>query len=171
MQRPASLKKVSKKRRSGELLIAQTRDLARVREMLSGAAMLTAGIEWPPACYLIAFFGEEPVGVVGIEPKLDAALIRSLYVAAPMRRRGIGAALVAAARKAAHTRGARHLYLFTEDAGGFFLRLGFEPAAVANTMDALAGAPQVEFYRAHPEEFGCHAAFHLDISADGLIQR
>jgi len=160
-----------RKHRAGELVIEQTRNLVPVREMLTRAGMMTDGIECPAACYLVAYVGDEAVGVVGVEPKIDAALIRSLYVNESMRGRGIGAALVAAARKAAHTRGARHLYLFTKDAGEFFSRAGFEPAQTALAMGALAGAPQVEFYRTHPEEFGCEAAYHLDISGDGVIER
>ncbi len=94
-----------RKHRPGELVIEQTRDLIRVREILASAGMMTEGIEWPAACYILAFNGDESIGVVGIEPKIDAALIRSLFVKASMRRRGIGAALVAAARKSrAHSR-------------------------------------------------------------------
>ena len=160
-----------RKHRPGELVIEQTRDLARVREILDGGGMTADGIEWPAACYLLAFIGDEPVGVVGVEPKIDAALIRSLYVVDSMRRRGIGAALVAAARKAAHSRGACHLYLFGTGAGAFFRRLGFEPASVADTVAALRGAPQVEYYRTRPDELAREVAFHLDISRDGLIDR
>ena len=160
-----------RKHREGELAIEQTRDIARVRTMLSGAGMLADGVEWPAACYLLAFLGDDVVGVVGIEPELDAALIRSLYVIDSMRRRGIGAALVAAARKAAHTRGARHLYLFSSGARDFFTRLGFSKAAVGDVVAALGGVPQVEYYGARPEELAREVAFHLDISGDGIIQR
>ena len=160
-----------RKHREGELVIEQTRDIARVRAMLTAAGMLTDGIEWPAACYLLAFYGNDAVGVIGVEPQIDAALIRSLYVIDSMRRRGIGAALVAAARKAAHTRGARHLYLFSTDAGDFFMRLGFEPAALADVIAALPGVPQVEYYRARPAELARELVFHLDISRDGLIER
>src|SRR5690242_11980894 len=113
-----------RKHRPGELVIEQTRDLTRVREILASAGMMTEGIEWPAACYILAYNGDDAIGVIGVEAKIDAALIRSLYVEAPMRKRGIGAALLAAARKAAHTRGARHLYLFSTDAGNFFERQG-----------------------------------------------
>jgi N-acetylglutamate synthase-like GNAT family acetyltransferase len=160
-----------RKHRAGELVIEQTRDLERVRAMLARAGMTTDGIDWPAACYIVAYLGDEAVGVIGVESKLDAALLRSLYVNESMRGRGIGAALVTAARKAAHTRGARHLYLFTRDAGEFFERLAFEPTDTASVMSALAGAPQVEYYRAHPEELGSEAAYHLDISGDGVIER
>ena len=160
-----------RKHRAGELVIEQTRDLERVRAMLARAGMSTDGIEWPAACYIVAYVGDEAVGVIGVESKIDAALLRSLYVNESMRGRGIGAALVTAARKAAHTRGARHLYLFTRDAGEFFERLAFEPTDTASVMSALAGAPQVEYYREHPEELRSEAAYHLDISGDGVIER
>lgn len=160
-----------RKHRQGELVIEQTRDLARVRELIAGAGMMTEGIDWPAACYLLAYDGDEVIGVVGVEAKIDAALIRSLYVKESTRKRGIGAALVAAARKAAHTRGAAHLYLLTKDAGEYFVRLGFEPVGLSRVMYAMAGAPQVDYYRAHPEECACEAGFHLDISGDGVIER
>jgi N-acetylglutamate synthase-like GNAT family acetyltransferase len=160
-----------KKHRPGELAIEQTRDLDLVRAMLERAAMLTGGLDAPSSCYLIAYIGDEPVGLVGIEPRLDAALIRSLYVADAMRSQGIGAKLVTAARKAAHTRGARHLYLFSTDAGEFFRRLGFEKVPAEETIKAMRGAPQAEYYRAHPDELACEVTWHLDISQDGVIER
>jgi N-acetylglutamate synthase-like GNAT family acetyltransferase len=139
--------------------------------MLADAGMIIDGLEWPPACYILAYFGMELVGVVGVEPMLDAALIRSLYVIGAMRRRGIGAALAVAARKAAHTRGAKSLYLFSTDAGGFFKRLGFVEVPAAQLVDALGGAPEVEYYRSRPEELAREIAWYLDISQDGVILR
>jgi len=160
-----------RKHRAGELVIEQTRDLALVREMLTRAGTMTDGIQWPAACYLVAYLGDEAAGVIGVESKIDAALIRSLYVNESMRRRGIGGALVAAARKAAHTRGARHLYLFSTEAGGFFKRHGFTTVAVAEVIAAIPGVPQVDYYRARPDELAREVAYHLDISADGVIER
>lgn len=159
------------KKQEGKLIIEQTRDLESVRTMLAGAGMITEGLEWPPACYLVAYFGTEPVGVVGVEPSLDAALIRSVYVVDAMRGRGIGAELVGAARKAAHTRGARALYLLSSEAGEFFKRLGFVEVPVAQLVAALGAAPQVKYYRARLEELAREVAWYLDISQDGIILR
>jgi N-acetylglutamate synthase-like GNAT family acetyltransferase len=160
-----------RKKQEGKLIIEQTRDLDVVRAMLSAAGMISEGLEWPPACYLVAYFGIEAVGVVGVEPSLDAALIRSLYVVEPMRGRAIGADLVTAARKAAHTRGARSLYLFSTDTGDFFKRLGFVNVPVAQVLAALGAAPLVKYYGAHPDEFARERAWSLDISQDGVILR
>ena len=160
-----------RKHRAGELVVEQTRDFAVVRAMLARGGLMTEGIEWPAACYIVAYFGDDAVGVVGVEPKIDAALIRSLYVDESMRRRGIGAALIAAARKAAHTRGARHLYLFSTDAGEFFERHGFKTVTVEDVIAAIRGVPQVDYYRARPAELAREVAYHLDISGDGVIER
>jgi amino-acid N-acetyltransferase len=160
-----------RKHRAGELVIEQTRDLVRVREMLARGGLTIDGIEWPAACYLMAYFGDEAVGVVGVEPKIDAGLIRSLYVEESMRRRGIGASLIAAARKAAHTRGARHLYCFSAEAGSLFERQGFAKVPVEDVVRAMPGVPEVEFFLARPDELAREVAYHLDISRDGVIER
>jgi N-acetylglutamate synthase-like GNAT family acetyltransferase len=160
-----------RKKQEGKLVIEQTRDLKIVRAMLSDAGMSIDGLEWPAACYLVAYFGTEAVGVVGIEPSLDAALIRSLYVIAKMRARGIGSDLIAAARKAAHTRGARALYLFSADGGDFFKRFGFVAAPVPQLLAALSAVPMVKSYRASAAESGHELAWYLDISQDGVILR
>ncbi len=133
--------------------------------------MISEGVGWPPACYLLAYWGKDPVGVIGVEPMLDCALIRSLCVKDSMRRRGIGAALIREARKAAHTRGARSLYLFSTGAGAYFGRFGFERVPVDQLVSALPGTPQVEYYRARPDELALEAAWFLDISKDGIIVR
>ena len=66
---------------------------------------------------------------------MDAAVIRSLGVVEAMRRRGIGAALVNAARKAAHTRGARRLYALGRRGEEYLLRFGFERVAATQMID------------------------------------
>ncbi len=158
--------------RPGELVIAQSRNLAAVRALLEAGDMITYGIQWPAACYLIAFFGDDPVGVVGVEPKIDAALVRSLYVVESMRRRGIAGLLMAAARKAAHTRGARTLYLFAPPGvRKFFERIGFSEVGAERVLNTMRGAPEVEYYQAHPSALALELAFALDISNDGLIAR
>ena len=160
-----------RKKQEGKLIIEQTRDLESVRAMLNRARLTDVGLEWPPACYLIAYFGADLVGVVGVEPMLDAALIRSLYVRDAMRHRGIGAELLHAARKAAHTRGARSLYLFSTGAGPFFRRAGFVEVPVAQLVSTLSGTPEVDWYKSRPDDLAREVAWYLDISQDGVILR
>jgi N-acetylglutamate synthase-like GNAT family acetyltransferase len=122
---------------------------------------------------------------------VDAALLRSLMVIEPMRRRGIGAALVAAARTAAHTRGTRTLYAIAlkrlapagapaADASmrvaefataGYFERFGFVPETTENLIAALAGTFVVDYLRARPDQLARCEVLSLDISNDGVIVR
>ena len=133
--------------------------------------MVTDGVEWPAAGYLIAWLGNGAVGLAGIEPKLDAALIRSVWVRESMRRRGIGSALFTAARKAAQARGVRHLYMLGGETTDSLNRFGFQQVAIDDLVAAPAGTPMVEYYRARPDDLAGQPAWHVDISSDGVIRR
>lgn len=160
-----------RKRREGQLSVEQARDLAVVRAILARNAMPAEGIAWAPGCYIVAYFGDEPVGAVGVEPILDVALMRSLCVVESMRRRGVGATLIGAARKAAHTRGVRSLYAFGCGAGDYLRRFGFTQIPTSQSITALAGTPGVRFYQERAEKLARDSAFLLDISQDGIISR
>jgi N-acetylglutamate synthase-like GNAT family acetyltransferase len=120
-------------------------------------------------------------GIIGIETIVDMAVIRSLAVSEAMRRRGIGTALVGAARKAAHTRGARKLYALgrrgqdciSRDgiSQDYMLRFGFEPVALTAMVEDLDGTFTAGYLRAHPEQLARIDALGLDISRDGVIER
>jgi len=88
-----------------------------------------------------------------------------------MRRRGIGAALVGAARKAAHTRGARRLYAFGGDGIGYLDRFGFEWVAPGEMIADLDGTFIAGYFGSRPEAFVRLATMRLDISRDGVIER
>ena len=163
---------IRRRRVEGELVVEQTRDLVGVAAMLTAAGMTTEGITWPAGCYLMAYLGREPVGVVGIETKVDAALMRSLVVIEPMRRRGVGKALVEAARAAAHTRGGRRLYCFADGVANDYLkRFGFKPASIGEVQNVLSGTFMVDNLRTWPDKISqCHTLC-LDISHDGVVIR
>lgn len=165
-------KKIRRPRIPGEIVIEQSRDAALLARMLGAAAMTTAGIDAPGGCFLAAFDGAEAAGVIGVETRVDAALLRSLYVREPLRRRGIGAALVAAARLAAHTRGARRLYAIAraDAARDWFFKRGFSSASAASILAAMAGTPYREYLTANCDPAGL-SGFALDISNDGVIER
>lgn len=160
-----------RKKADGILTIEQTRDSAAVRSLLSRAGMIDYGIESSASCYLVAYDGSAAVGVIGVETKVTVALVRSLLVLVQFRHRGIATKLFAAARKAAHTRGARELYLLSTEAAGFWKRMGFAEVPVADLLLRLDGVPQVEYYQARPAELAREVAWRLDISRDGVIDR
>jgi N-acetylglutamate synthase-like GNAT family acetyltransferase len=173
----SATQKVAARRRraAGELYIAQTADLAAAGAVLAdageAAGIITGGLDAPGACWIAASIGNAISGVVGVETIVDAAVIRSLAVAEAMRRRGIGAALVNAARKAAHTRGARRLYALGRRGEDYLLRFGFERIAGTEMIDDLAGTFTADYLRAHPGELARMDPLRLDISRDGVIER
>jgi N-acetylglutamate synthase-like GNAT family acetyltransferase len=173
---PATQKVAARRRRApGELYVAQTADLAAAVAILAdageAAGIITGGLDAPGACWIAASIGNAISGVVGVETIVDAAVIRSLAVAEAMRRRGIGAALVNGARKAAHTRGAQRLYALGRRGEDYLLRFGFERIAGTEMIDDLADTFTADYLRAHPGELARMDPLRLDISRDGVIER
>jgi N-acetylglutamate synthase-like GNAT family acetyltransferase len=166
-------KKARPRRAPGEFGIEQTRDLAPVRAILEAAGLSIEGLEWHAACYLLAYQGDTPIGTAGIEPRVDAALLRSVAVDEPRRRHGVGEALVKAARVAAHTRGARTLYTLTPQSHlGWFRRLGFAPVTLGQLQGALAGTFLLGYLSDHQAvALNELIPLAIDIAADGVIER
>jgi N-acetylglutamate synthase-like GNAT family acetyltransferase len=166
-------KKAYSRRSPHEFGIEQARDPALVRAILDSTGLCTEGLDWPSACYLAAYQGDVPIGTVGIEARVDAALMRSLAVLEPMRHRGIGEALVKAARVAAHTRGARSLYTLASGQHlAWFTRFGFAPVPIATLKHALTGTFLVDYLRANQSDrLEQLTAMAVDITNDGVIER
>jgi N-acetylglutamate synthase-like GNAT family acetyltransferase len=166
-------KKAYQRRAPGEIGIEQTHDLSPVRTMLQGLGLSVEGLDWAAACYLLAYQGDSPIGAVGIEPRIDGAFLRSLAVVEPMRRHGVGMALVKAARVAAHTRGARTLYtLIPSSHFEWFERQGFVPIQLAELKRALAGTFLIDHLSEHqPGVLDEMSALAVDIANDGVIER
>ena len=80
---------------------------------------------------LVALEGKELLGTVclkvhDMDTRLDLTpWLAGLYVSAPRRRQGIGAALVSAIEKTAHDLGVEKLYLYTPESEGFYSRFGW----------------------------------------------
>jgi N-acetylglutamate synthase-like GNAT family acetyltransferase len=164
-------KKIRRWRRSGELSVEQVHDRAVIAAMLDKAgraarAVFTGGAE----CFLISYWGNDPVGIAGLETAVDAALIRPLFVLDAMRRRGIGVSLVRAARVAARARGARTLYVAAPARRiDYFSRLGFAEGDFAKLLEVFGQASMLE--RTSLGNVRKCRALRLDISRDGLIER
>lgn len=88
-------------------------------------------------------------GAVGIEPRGDAALLRSLAVAPAARDRGLGACLVDAAEEAARRQDSHAIYLLTTTAADYFAAHGYEriersalPPPIQETEEARCLCPE-----------------------------
>ena len=167
-------KKIRRTRAPGELAIAQIGDRELIARLLDEAGVARAS-DAPGACFMAAYAGDEAVGVAvgvaGVECRVDAAMITVLWVREPMRGRGIGAALLAAARLAAHTRGARRLHVIADEAaGGWLIGRGFAAEPAAAIVAAMAGAAGAAAMIEKIATAGW-SGFALDVSGDGIIER
>ena len=119
----------------------QTHDPALITAMLHRAVTAASGLGQSAECFLIAYLGDDPVGIAGLETEVDAALMLPLFVVENMRRHGVGASLISAVRLAAHTRGARTLYAAVPTTSvGYFARFGFEETNLAELFKAFGHA-------------------------------
>jgi N-acetylglutamate synthase-like GNAT family acetyltransferase len=164
-------KKIRRRRLPGEVVVEQTQDAAVIARMLDRAGMTVSGdFTCSAGCFLIAYLGDDPIGIVGLETEVDAALMHPLFVLQEMRRRGVAAHMVSAVRMAAHTRGARVLYAtvpapFVD----YFLRFGFAETSLAELAKAFGQASTVQ--RTWLDNRPVCRAVRLDMSRDGLIER
>jgi amino-acid N-acetyltransferase len=113
----------------GSIDAAQPADMPAIRALLA-ANRLPEG-DLTPA-HLGSFWIERDaaglVGVVGLEPRGRAALLRSLAVRTDARGRGLGAALLEHAERQARAIGVETLHLLTTTAAGFFAGRGYAVA-------------------------------------------
>jgi N-acetylglutamate synthase-like GNAT family acetyltransferase len=81
-----------------------------------------------------------PVGFAGIEVHGTDALLRSLITLPPVRRQGIGGAMIDKMEVEARARGASAIYLLTRDFVPFFAKLGYAPCGRGRLPPAIAAA-------------------------------
>ena len=83
-----------------------------------------------------------PVGFGGLEPHGEDALLRSLVTLPPMRRRGIGSAMVRELETEARLRGCRAIWLMTTTAAAFFAARGYRPCDRAAVPAGIRGTQE-----------------------------
>jgi amino-acid N-acetyltransferase len=115
---------------------ARPSDFEAAAALLRASSLPLAGFADHFLDALVADEGGAVVGCVALELYGEAALLRSLAVAAERRGEGIGERLAAAALSAAKASGARDVYLLTQTAERFFPRFGF-------SVEERALAPEV----------------------------
>ena len=84
-----------------------------------------------------------PVGFAGIEVHGRDALLRSLVALPPVRRRGVGGAMVEKMETEARARGADAIYLVTDGGDAFFAKRGYARCARARVPPAIAASAPV----------------------------
>jgi N-acetylglutamate synthase-like GNAT family acetyltransferase len=87
-----------------------------------------------------------PLGFGGLEIYGDQGLMRSVVTLPPVRNRGIGSFIVELLETEARIRGCRAVWLSTQNAGNFFLHLGYR---VCDRTEAPAPIQQAAPF-AHP---------------------
>jgi N-acetylglutamate synthase-like GNAT family acetyltransferase len=102
-----------------------------------------------PLFWLFETSDQIPAGFGGLEVEPPHALLRSLVTLPPMRRRGVGRAIVAALEAEATTSGCRDIWLLTTGAREFFDLLGYArcdravvPEAIRATREFAALCPE-----------------------------
>jgi amino-acid N-acetyltransferase len=105
---------------------AEPRDLPAVLALLSEAKLPTDGVGEHLHSFFVADHGGRIVASGGLELRGDAALLRSLAVAADLRGTGLGGAVL---RRALDEAGgcAQGVYALTTTAETYLSRFGFQP--------------------------------------------
>ena len=125
------------------------------RDDLPGAITLLETLGLPPdgladhvGSLLVARQEGTLAGTAALEIYGDAALLRSVAIATPFQRRGLGLELTEAALRLARSRGIEEVFLLTTTAERFFPRVGFEvvsradvPAAVQQSVEFTSACP------------------------------
>ena len=123
-------------------------DLAAVERLLAASGLPLDGVSEALPWFVIAEADNDIVGVAGLEPCGEYALLRSAAVAESWRSRGVGRALVERVLADADARGIPALYLLTTTAETWFPAFGFQvvsrdevPAEVRGTAEFGSACP------------------------------
>jgi protein-tyrosine-phosphatase/N-acetylglutamate synthase-like GNAT family acetyltransferase len=129
---------------------AVAQDHPAVLALLRAEGLVVEGIPDDLAHFLVARTGGGAVvGVAGLEPHGESALLRSVAVAPAHRGTGLGRRLVERLLDDAHAAGIGEVVLLTETARDWFPRFGFAPTTREQVPAAVRGS--VEFTGACPD--------------------
>lgn len=130
------------------LRAARASDAAGVEALLAANGLPLDGVRESLPSFVVAEAGDALVGVAGLEPCDDVALLRSVAVADGWRSRGLGRALVGRVIADAEARGLRALYLLTTTADRYFPSFGFHSVAREDVPEPVRAT--TEFREACP---------------------
>lgn len=94
-------------------------------------------LESEPGCFYVAFDGDDPVGIGGLEVHGRDGLLRSVVVEQSLRGRGLGTALAEELEELAAAAGIEMLYLLTTTVADFFAERGYVEVARAEAPPSI----------------------------------
>ncbi len=106
---------------------ANAEDIQEVLDLLERCHLPQDGVHACLSTLVVAREAGRVIECSALEVYESVALLRSVAVGPASRSRGLGQALVLAQVSAARRRGIQEIYLLTETAPDYFLRLGFRP--------------------------------------------
>lgn len=118
-------------------------ELAVMAQALAKAGLAVDDVP-APGRYFWRFETAEqmPLGYGGLEPYGPDVLVRSVLTLPPLRRRGVGTAIVAALESEARVLKGRTAWLITTEAQNFFMRAGYAPVERAAVPPAIRASAQ-----------------------------
>jgi len=145
----------------GQMSVRQARpgDLPALRELLSLCGLPFDGVPDHLSAFLVALDQGRLTGSVGVERCGADGLLRSLAVHPDYRGRSLGTHLTRRALREARRLGLRRVFLLTETASEYFLRLQFRRVPRQQAPPAVQAS--VEFASVCPETAVCMER-HLD---------
>jgi N-acetylglutamate synthase-like GNAT family acetyltransferase len=108
---------------------ARPDDRESVERLLTASGLPLDGVAEALPTFVVAEANGAIVGVAGLEPCAENALLRSVAVDPAWRSHGVGRALVTRVLEDAEARGMRALYLLTTTAERYFPSFGFREIA------------------------------------------
>jgi amino-acid N-acetyltransferase len=121
-------------------------DKDEVLKLVAAEDLRTEDILAAGTRYWGALHGGRLIGVIGCEYQGRYGLLRSACVEKQYRGNGAGAKLTEALMQAARDMGLEALYLFSTEAGGYWVRNGFCEAPVEEVTQRLPDAYQVKLF-------------------------
>ena len=117
--------------------VGRNNERVAVVTLLQKAGLLTNDLPTDLSDFLLAWDGDELVGVAGLERPAVVGLLRSVAVDPAYRNSGIAAQLVERLLAKADATHVQPIYLITTTAAGYFSRYAFTPVHRDDVPDAI----------------------------------
>ncbi|KVD35995.1 GCN5 family acetyltransferase [Burkholderia sp. ABCPW 11] len=127
-----------------EIRCATVDDLPSIEALLRQSGLPVAGVAGHVQRFVVAIEHSTVCGCGGVEYYGDAALLRSVAVAANMRGSGVGRVIVSRLVDACRSLDVRSLVLLTTTAEDYFARLGFVCVARRDVPSSVLASPQFQ---------------------------